>query len=220
MQRKKIVPPFKFWPERGLIKCVVSCCSHLHSAGHTDHSEENLRAPLLSISLGQPAIFLIGGSSLATVPTAVLLRSGDVLLMERESRLAYHAVPRILVGPAGTEQHQDFVEETFQCGPSVVRNIILTPGGVLVDWLETIFSSRYYSSETEGFRKKWGKKGHFSMLNPGVNPLVEISTFYPLVGVKQVANFTNWRYTWKQSDRSIYQPTGLMLISDKLNKVI
>ena len=62
-------------------------------AGHTDHSEDNLSAPLLSISLGQPAIFLIGGFSLATVPTAVLLRSGDVVMMERESRLAFHAVP-------------------------------------------------------------------------------------------------------------------------------
>ena len=63
--------------------------SFLLFAGHTDHSEDNLSAPLLSISLGQPAIFLIGGSSLATVPAAILLRSGDVLLMERESRLAY-----------------------------------------------------------------------------------------------------------------------------------
>ena len=87
--------------------------------GHTDHSEDNLSAPLLSISLGQAAIFLIGGSSLATVPTAVLLRSGDVLLMERESRLAFHAVPRILSDPASTsEEHQDFVEETFQSAPN------------------------------------------------------------------------------------------------------
>ena len=93
-------------------------------AGHTDQSEHNLSAPLLSISLGQAAIFLIGGSSLDTVPSAVLLRSGDILLMERESRLAYHAVPRILTEPAATEQHQDFVQESFQCvtsQPTVVR---------------------------------------------------------------------------------------------------
>ena len=88
-------------------------------AGHTDHSEENLSAPLLSISLAQAAIFLIGGSSLARVPTAVLLRSGDALLMERESRLAFHAVPRILSAPASTsEEPQDFVEETFQSAPN------------------------------------------------------------------------------------------------------
>ena len=88
--------------------------SFLLFPGHTDHSEDNLSAPLLSISLGQPAIFLIGGSSLATVPAAILLKSGDILLMERESRLAYHAVPKILTGPAEREDHQDFVEETFK----------------------------------------------------------------------------------------------------------
>ena len=95
--------------------------------GHTDHSEDNLSAPLLSISLGQPAIFLIGGSSLATVPSALLLRSGDVLLMERESRLAYHAVPRILSDPAPTseQEEQDFVQETFLSVPS-----LRTPGMV------------------------------------------------------------------------------------------
>ena len=92
-------------------------------AGHTDHSEHNLSAPLLSISFGLPAIFLIGGSSLATVPTAVLLRSGDVVMMERESRLAFHAVPRILTDTTSSEDHlhQDFVEENFQSVISVVK---------------------------------------------------------------------------------------------------
>ena len=42
--------------------------------GHTDHSEHNLSAPLFSISLGLPAIFLIGGLTLDTVPSALLLR--------------------------------------------------------------------------------------------------------------------------------------------------
>lgn len=84
-------------------------------SGHTDLSEHNLSAPLLSISFGLPAIFLIGGASLSSVPAALILRSGDVLVMEREARLAYHAVPRILEredGPAGP--CQDRVEESFQ----------------------------------------------------------------------------------------------------------
>ena len=109
----------------------------LLSPGHTDHSEENLSAPLLSISLGQPAIFLIGDSSLATVPTALLLRSGDVLMMERESRLAYHAVPRILAGPVATEQHQDFTQETFQCVTSALVRIWLIKNHILLSILFT-----------------------------------------------------------------------------------
>lgn len=65
-------------------------------AGHTDHSEQNLQAPLFSFSFGQSAIFLIGGTSKDIKPSAILLKSGDVLVMSHESRICYHAVPRIV----------------------------------------------------------------------------------------------------------------------------
>ncbi|KAL3874108.1 hypothetical protein ACJMK2_037168 [Sinanodonta woodiana] len=64
-------------------------------AAHTDHSEMNHQAPLISISLGQDAIFLIGGQTKATKPTALFLHSGDICVMSGAARLAYHAVPRI-----------------------------------------------------------------------------------------------------------------------------
>merc|ERR1712173_322353 len=51
---------------------------------------------LLSLSFGLPAIFLCGGPTKNTKPTAVLLRSGDILVMTREARDKYHGVPRIL----------------------------------------------------------------------------------------------------------------------------
>ena len=100
--------------ESRLVGVTESECAAMSDPGHTDHSELNLAAPLVSISLGLPAIFLIGGPSLHTVPTPLLLRwserimrmthdtctsrSGDVLVMESQARLCYHAVPRIL-GP-------------------------------------------------------------------------------------------------------------------------
>ncbi|EDV99861.1 GH12171 [Drosophila grimshawi] len=65
-------------------------------SGHTDHSELNLAAPLFSLSFGQTAIFLIGGMTLEEQPTALYLRSGDVLVMSEKSRLCYHAVPRVM----------------------------------------------------------------------------------------------------------------------------
>ncbi|EAT45815.2 AAEL002945-PA [Aedes aegypti] len=64
-------------------------------AGHTDHSEKNLEAPLFSFSFGQPAVFLIGGPTRDEKPDALLLRSGDVIVMTRASRLCYHAVPKV-----------------------------------------------------------------------------------------------------------------------------
>ncbi|XP_072173434.1 nucleic acid dioxygenase ALKBH1-like [Diadema setosum] len=64
--------------------------------GHTDHSEFDLTAPLISYSFGQSAILLVGGQTKATKPLALHLRSGDVVVLGGASRLAYHAVPRIM----------------------------------------------------------------------------------------------------------------------------
>lgn len=65
-------------------------------SGHTDHSEPDRKAPLFSFSFGQSAIFLLGGKTLEEKPTAILIRSGDIVVMTGESRLCYHGVPRIL----------------------------------------------------------------------------------------------------------------------------
>lgn len=64
-------------------------------AGHTDHSEF-CNEPLFSISLGQPAIFLIGGETRDVKPLPLMLRSGDVAIFTGNCRLSYHAVPKIL----------------------------------------------------------------------------------------------------------------------------
>lgn len=65
-------------------------------SAHTDHSEEDLSFPLVSISFGLSAIFLIGGESKKVEPHAILIRSGDVIVMTRQARVSYHAVPRVL----------------------------------------------------------------------------------------------------------------------------
>ena len=69
-------------------------------SAHQDFSEKNMSAPLISISLGSSAIFLIGDVSKQTrAPRPILLRSGDIVIMSGESRLAFHAVPKILPDP-------------------------------------------------------------------------------------------------------------------------
>ncbi|EFN81599.1 nucleic acid dioxygenase ALKBH1 isoform X1 [Harpegnathos saltator] len=65
-------------------------------AGHTDQSEVNIAAPLFSMSFGQTAIFLIGGSRQEDPADAMFLRSGDVVIMSGSSRLRYHGIPKIL----------------------------------------------------------------------------------------------------------------------------
>lgn len=83
-------------------------------SGHVDHSEPNKTAPLVSVSFGQSAIFLIGGPSKSTEPLALLLRHGDILVMTQEARQSFHAVPKILSNPLVS--HEDpFIFDYLQC---------------------------------------------------------------------------------------------------------
>jgi DNA alkylation damage repair protein AlkB len=63
---------------------------------HQDVSEVCLARPLVSLSLGCSAVFLMGTADRADRPHAFLLRSGDVACFTGPSRLAFHAVPRVL----------------------------------------------------------------------------------------------------------------------------
>ena len=65
-------------------------------SGHIDDAEHCLDEPIVSFSIGCPAVFLIGGRSKSEAPTAVLLRSGDALVMSGPSRTCYHGVPLIM----------------------------------------------------------------------------------------------------------------------------
>lgn len=63
---------------------------------HQDRDEAELAAPVLSVSLGDDAVFHVGGTKRTDTKTRVTLRSGDVLLLEGPSRLAYHGIDRVL----------------------------------------------------------------------------------------------------------------------------
>jgi alkylated DNA repair protein (DNA oxidative demethylase) len=65
---------------------------------HQDSDEQDLRAPVLSLSLGDSCIFRFGGAARGGKTEALTLASGDALLLAGEARMAYHGVPRILAG--------------------------------------------------------------------------------------------------------------------------
>ncbi|XP_068451588.1 nucleic acid dioxygenase ALKBH1 [Clinocottus analis] len=80
---------------------------------HVDESELDHSRPLLSFSFGKSAIFLLGGTRRQDPPTAMYMHSGDVMVMSGQSRLLYHAVPRIVAAPQG---HPAL--EVSGCGPA------------------------------------------------------------------------------------------------------
>ncbi|XP_042057271.1 alpha-ketoglutarate-dependent dioxygenase alkB-like isoform X2 [Salvia splendens] len=63
--------------------------------GHLDDMEKDWSKPIVSMSLGCKAIFLLGGKSREDTPIAMFLRSGDAVLMAGEARECFHGVPRI-----------------------------------------------------------------------------------------------------------------------------
>lgn len=67
---------------------------------HQDKDERSL-APVVSLSLGDTAVFRFGNTEHRNKPyTDVELRSGDLVVFGGESRMAYHGVPRVLPGTA------------------------------------------------------------------------------------------------------------------------
>jgi DNA oxidative demethylase len=65
---------------------------------HVDSDEAAWDAPVLSISLGDTAIFRIGGVLRSDPTRSVRLASGDVCMLGGASRRAHHGVDRILNG--------------------------------------------------------------------------------------------------------------------------
>ncbi len=65
---------------------------------HQDRDEEDFAAPVVSISLGETALFRIGGTTRGGKTQSLKLASGDVLVLEGPSRLAFHGIDRVLSG--------------------------------------------------------------------------------------------------------------------------
>ena len=65
--------------------------------GHVDDGEADLTRPLVSLSIGCAAIFLMGGGTRDVPPLPLLLRSGDAVIMSGPARSCYHGVPRVFV---------------------------------------------------------------------------------------------------------------------------
>lgn len=82
------------------------CLVNLYRAGarmglHQDRDEKDLAAPVIGVSLGDEALFRIGGAGngkRGRATRSVRLASGDVILFGGVARLAWHGIDRILPG--------------------------------------------------------------------------------------------------------------------------
>jgi alkylated DNA repair protein (DNA oxidative demethylase) len=65
---------------------------------HQDRDEEDFEAPVLSVSLGDSGIFRLGGLTRKHPTRAFELKSGDLVVLGGDDRLAFHGIDRILSG--------------------------------------------------------------------------------------------------------------------------
>ncbi|SFI73712.1 DNA-N1-methyladenine dioxygenase [Phyllobacterium sp. CL33Tsu] len=79
--------------------CLVNFYSDTAKMGqHQDRDEQNLNAPVVSVSLGDACQFRFGGTKRTDKTQSLRLSSGDVIVLGGEGRLAYHGVDRIYPG--------------------------------------------------------------------------------------------------------------------------
>jgi alkylated DNA repair protein (DNA oxidative demethylase) len=80
-----------------------ACLVNLYRDGarmglHRDLDEADRKAPVLSISLGDTAVFRLGGLERGDPTRSLRLASGDVCVLAGEARMAFHGVDRTIPG--------------------------------------------------------------------------------------------------------------------------
>ncbi|HEY2835238.1 MAG TPA: alpha-ketoglutarate-dependent dioxygenase AlkB [Rhizomicrobium sp.] len=65
---------------------------------HQDKDEKAMSAPVVSVSLGDDALFRIGGDTRRGETSSINITSGDVVMFGGPARLAYHGIDRIRPG--------------------------------------------------------------------------------------------------------------------------
>lgn len=94
----------RIWSELGSYPhppeaCLVNVYDASGKLGmHQDRDEEDLAAPVISLSLGDACMFRVGGTKRGDPSNSIRLASGDVVVLAGDARLAFHGVDRILPG--------------------------------------------------------------------------------------------------------------------------
>lgn len=79
--------------------CLVNFYDEAARMGlHQDRDEQELSAPVLSLSLGDSCVFRVGGIERSARTRSFRLQSGDALTLGGPARLAFHGVDRVISG--------------------------------------------------------------------------------------------------------------------------
>ncbi|QKV19808.1 alpha-ketoglutarate-dependent dioxygenase AlkB family protein [Oricola thermophila] len=95
--------------------CLVNFYDDKAKMGlHQDRDEEDLDAPVLSVSLGDECLFRIGETKRSGRTVSFRLASGDVLVLGGEGRLCFHGVDRIYPATSTLLKHGGRINLTLR----------------------------------------------------------------------------------------------------------
>jgi len=79
--------------------CLINLYRDVAKMGmHQDRDEAEFGEPVVSVSLGDDALFRIGGTTRGGKTDSIWLKSGDVVVMGGDARLIYHGIDRVRAG--------------------------------------------------------------------------------------------------------------------------
>jgi alkylated DNA repair protein (DNA oxidative demethylase) len=87
------------WPDFAPDACLINYYAAGARMGlHQDRDERDFGQPIITICLGDAADFLVGGANRGDATIAVVVRSGDAMVMGGPARLFYHGIRKIYPG--------------------------------------------------------------------------------------------------------------------------
>ena len=100
------IPPeaLAVWQAVSGVECAPECClvnyyaETAHMGLHQDIDEADFTMPVVSISLGDDALFRVGGQERSDSTASAWLHSGDVCVLAGAARKAFHGIDRLKPG--------------------------------------------------------------------------------------------------------------------------
>jgi alkylated DNA repair protein (DNA oxidative demethylase) len=91
------------WAEINGAPAPECCLLNLYRTGakmglHQDRDEKDVSAAVVGVSLGDEALFRIGGTARGDQTRSIVLASGDVIAFGGSARLAFHGIDRVRPG--------------------------------------------------------------------------------------------------------------------------
>ena len=87
------------WPDFVPDACLINFYGEGAKMGlHQDRDEKDFSQPIVTVSLGDDADFLIGGLTRTEKTQALVVRSGDIVIIGGDSRMRFHGIRKIYPG--------------------------------------------------------------------------------------------------------------------------